>query len=189
MGDPKKQRKKYSTPSHPWQKERIDEEKELLKDYGLKNKKEIWKIDSKLKNFFLQVKKLVASSTKQSEIERQQLLSKLLSLGLIKKESRLEDVLNIKLKDLLERRLQTLVHRKNLSKSVKQSRQFITHRHITVKERTITAPSYLVSTEEEAFISFNPSSDFSNPDHPERIVQEPKKPKKKKTKEKQNETK
>jgi len=182
MGDPRRLRKKYSMPTHPWQKERIDREKELLKNYGLKNKREIWKMDSKLKKFFLQVKRLVAYSTKQSEIEEQQLLSKLLSLGLIKKDSKLEDVLNISLNDLLERRLQTLVHKKNLSKSLKQARQLITHRHIMVKERTITSPSYLVSTEEEAFISFSPLSNFSNPDHPERIIQESKKQKKKKTK-------
>ncbi|MDP7610203.1 MAG: 30S ribosomal protein S4, partial [Candidatus Woesearchaeota archaeon] len=44
MGDPKKQRKKYSKPSHPWQTERIEVEKVLMKEYGLKNKKEIWRV-------------------------------------------------------------------------------------------------------------------------------------------------
>ena len=51
MGDPKKQRKKYTTPRHPWQRDRLDEERQLLKDYGLKNKKELWKFESLLRKF------------------------------------------------------------------------------------------------------------------------------------------
>ena len=43
MGDPKRLRKKYETPSHPWEEERIKRETELMKKYGLKNKREIWK--------------------------------------------------------------------------------------------------------------------------------------------------
>ena len=58
MGDPKKIRKKYSTPSHPWQKARIDEEKVVKRDFGLKNKKEIWIIASKLKTFKDTLKRL-----------------------------------------------------------------------------------------------------------------------------------
>ena len=60
MGQPKKLRKKYSTPSHPWQKERIDEEKGILGAYGLKNKKEIWKANSFLRSAGNQAKKLIA---------------------------------------------------------------------------------------------------------------------------------
>ena len=45
MGDPRKLRKKYYPPSHPWQKIRIDEEKILMKDYGFKNKKEFQCLD------------------------------------------------------------------------------------------------------------------------------------------------
>ncbi len=39
----KKQRKKYEVPKRPWDKERIEKEKKLKKDYGLKRKKEIWR--------------------------------------------------------------------------------------------------------------------------------------------------
>ena len=41
MGDPKFPGKHYDTPSHPWQKVRIEEEAGLIHQYGLKNKKEI----------------------------------------------------------------------------------------------------------------------------------------------------
>src|SRR3989344_4446899 len=106
MGDIKKNRKKYSKPRHPWQKERIEEEKKILKEYGLKKKKEIWKLTSLLSRFKDRAKKLVALKTKQAEKEKIDLLSRLSGFGLLEKNSRLEDVLSLTLKDILERRLQ-----------------------------------------------------------------------------------
>ena len=46
MGQPRKSRKKYNTPPHPWNAERIKNENKLMTKYGLKNKKEIWKADT-----------------------------------------------------------------------------------------------------------------------------------------------
>ncbi len=152
MGDPKKHRKKFSTPEHPWRKDRIDAEKEILKQYGLKRKYEIWKVDSILKKFLNRAKTLIAQRTVQSELEKRQLLERLDTLGLLKKDSKVEDVLNLTLKDVMERRLQTLVVRKQITKSMLQSRQLITHEHIAIGERKVTAPSYLVSVSEEAGI-------------------------------------
>ena len=77
------------------------------------------------------------------------MLNRLYSLGLLKKDSKVEDILNLTLKDILERRLQTLVHRKQLTKTITQARQFIVHEHVLVGKRKITSPSYLVSVEEE----------------------------------------
>ena len=195
MGDPKKRRKKYSKPAHPWQKERIDEEKALLKEHGLKNKQEIWRADSLLRNFKRQAKRLITLSTKQSEVESQQLLERLNSLGLLEKKGKIEDVLSIELKDVLDRRLQTLVYKKKLSRSIGQARQFITHRHVAIGDKIMSVPSYLVSIEEEKKINFRSTSSLSNQDHPERAVVEektvPKKEKKatKKTEEKKKEAK
>ena len=152
MGDPKRHRKKFSTPSHPWQKERIEAEKELLKQYGLRRKYEIWKIDSLLRKFLNRAKTLIGEKTQQSELEKRQLLERLFSLGLLKKDSKVEDVLNLTLKDVMERRLQTLVVRRQLANSMRQARQFITHEHVAVGARKITAPSYLVSVDEEPLI-------------------------------------
>ena len=149
MGDPKKQRKKFSTPGHPWQKERIESEKILLKQYGLRRKYEIWKMDSMLKKFLNRAKIIIGQKTSQSEIEKKQLLERLYSMGMLKKDSKVEDVLNLTLKDILERRLQTLVQRKNIAKTMMQAREFITHEHIAVGNRKITAPSYLVMVKEE----------------------------------------
>lgn len=149
MGSIKKQRKKFSKPGHPWQKERIAEEKEILKQYGLKRKNEIWKVDSMLKKFLHRAKTIIGEKSSQSDIEKKQLLERLHLLGLLKKDSKVEDVLNLKLKDLLERRLQTLVCRKHVAKTMKQAREFIVHEHVAVGPRKITTPNYLVSIQEE----------------------------------------
>ena len=149
MGDPKKQRKKFSKPSHPWQKERILAEQELLKAYGLRRKYEIWKMDSLLRKFLNRAKTLIAERSLQAELEKKQLLERLYSLGLLKKDSKIEDVLNLALKDVMERRLQTLLCRKQMARTMLQSRQLITHEHIAIGSRKITAPSYLVSVNEE----------------------------------------
>ena len=50
MGDPKFPRRSFDTPSHPWQGERIKEEAILVKQYGLKSKKELWKAKTILRN-------------------------------------------------------------------------------------------------------------------------------------------
>jgi len=189
MGDPKKTKKKYSTPIHPWQAERIEEERILTREYGFKNKTEIWKMNSILRNFLRQAKRLAAIKTEQSKKEKIQLLNRLIKLGLLPETASLDDVLDISLKDLLERRLQTLVFRKGMSRSIKQARQFIVHRHIMINNKKITVPSYLVSKAEEEAIVFSGKSSLFNPDHPERKKEEkeqlPKKPKKTKPKKKE----
>ena len=170
MGDPRKRRKKYSTPQHPWIRERIDKERGIMKSYGLKNKKEIWKAESLLKRFREQAKKLISDTSEQGKKEEKQLFDKLIRLGLVDKSVKVESVLDLELEDVLERRLQTLVFKKELAKSVDQARQFIVHGHINIGEGKMTVPSYLVGVEEEVLLSFNNKSDLSKVDHPERFV-------------------
>jgi small subunit ribosomal protein S4 len=178
MGDPKKQRRKYSKPQHPWQRVRIDEEKIIVKEYGLKNKKEIWRMASLVSNFSTQVKRIIAAKSKQADLEKSQLMKRLTSLGLLKENAQLDDVLGLATKDIAERRLQTLVHRKGLAKSMKQARQFIVHGHIKVGERQMTVPAYLVKKVEEDKISFDEKSSIASMDHPERVAKKPEAPKK-----------
>lgn len=184
MGDPKKQRKKYTTPRHPWQRDRLDEERKILKEYGLKNKKELWKFESLLRKFKSQAKILIASSGEQAEKESKQLLDRLYRLNLITKDTKIEDVLGLSLQNVLDRRLQTVVVNQGLARSAKQARQFVVHGHICVKDRKIDIPSYLVLRDEEVKIKFNPKSSVANEDHPERIKDESVKQEIKKGKEK-----
>ncbi|MBW2985342.1 30S ribosomal protein S4 [Candidatus Woesearchaeota archaeon] len=167
MGDPKKQRKKFSSPSKRWEKERIDREKILIKEYGLKNKKEIWKSESKLRNFTRQAKRLIAITTKQAEKEKEQLLLKLKSLSLLSGTASMENILDLDLKSILDRRLQSLVYKKEMSRSIKSARQMITHGHILVDKTKVTIPSYMVQSKEETLITVNSDSPFSDALHPE----------------------
>jgi len=171
MGDPKHVKKKYTAPPHPWQKARIEEETGLVKEFGLKNKQEVWKIKSKAKNFANQAKRLTAQDNPQSKLEKTQLLEKLFKLGLLPKGADVSDVLGLATSDFMERRLQTIAFKKGLAKSVKQARQFVTHQHIAVNGKIITSPSYLVSTAEESSVSFVQKSALANDMHPERAVE------------------
>lgn len=177
MGDPKKQRKKYHPPRHPWQGARIDEENKIVGEYGLKNKKEIYKMSSVLSNFATQAKKISGNPSEQSEKEKSLLLKRLHLLGLIAQNARLEDVLALTLNNILDRRLQTFVHKKALAKSMRQAKQFITHGHIIVGDKKISAPSYLVLREEEDKISFSTKSPLISEEHAERAKTEGKKKK------------
>ena len=170
MGDPKHQRKKYSTPAHPWQRARMEIEKPLLKDFGLKNKRELWKMNSLLSSFTRQAKRLIAEKTEQAALESRQLLKKLHGLGLVGETASLSEVLNLTIQDVLERRLQTRVFRKGYARSIDQARQFIIHKHIQLVDQRITAPSYLVHTAEEEKIAFVPYSSLASPTHVERIA-------------------
>ena len=168
MGDIKKIRRKYSKPSHPWQRARIDAEKIILKEFGFKNKTEIWKMESQLKGFKTQVKELVTKDPKQRALEEKQLLDRLYKLGLLNKDAKRENVLDLINLDLFNRRLQTIVFKKGLARSVKQARQFIVHGHIFVNGNEMNVPSYLVSRDEEMSIVYNPTSQLKDEMHPER---------------------
>ncbi|MEM2915783.1 MAG: 30S ribosomal protein S4 [Candidatus Woesearchaeota archaeon] len=170
MGDPRKIKSKYNRPGHPWQKERIEEERTLLKKYGLKNKTEIYRARSKLKTFSDLAKKLIAARGSQAEKEKTQLLARLAKMGLVEQGAQLDDVLGIQLTNILERRLQTMVFRKGLARSINQARQMIVHEHILVGNRRVSSPSYNVHVSEEASIAFVPTSSFANTAHPERAL-------------------
>ena len=170
MGSPRKIRKKYSPPSHPWQRERINQEKTLNKTYSFKNKKEIWKMVSTLKDFTSQAKTLNARIGPQAELEAEQLVARLQRLGLVKENATLDTVLDLQVENILERRLQSIVYRKGLAHTMKQARQFIVHGHIAVKGIPITRPSHLVTIDEEQGITFLMTSALADPEHPERSL-------------------
>jgi small subunit ribosomal protein S4 len=177
MGDPKKNRRKFSRPFKAWDRVRIEEEKELIKEFYFKNKSEIWKLTSKLRKFARQAKRLIALKTPQAEKEKLQLLTKLRTLGLISESGGFDEVLGITPKDMFGRRLQSIVFSKGLAKTMKQARQFITHGHIFVDGKKMTAPNYLVPKSKETLVAFSQNSALADSMHPER-VQETKMPKK-----------
>lgn len=170
MGDPRRLKKKYFTPRHPWIQENLDAERELVREYSVKRKQELYKLNSILKTFKDQAKFLIAAKTVQAEKERKQLLARLNKLGLIKPEAALDDILSLTIRDIMNRRLQNLVFKKGLAHTQAQARQFICHNHIMVGSKKLTSPNALVAQAEEESIAFYPGSKLSKVDHPERVV-------------------
>jgi small subunit ribosomal protein S4 len=169
MGDPKKPRKKYSTPAHPWNKVEIDIAKELRREYGLNIRKEVLIADSFLKKYKDIAKRLIADISKQGDVEKKQMMDKLNRLGLLVAGAELDDVLSLTIRDVLNRRIQSVLYRKGLARTMKQARQFIVHRHVTLEGKDITSPGYLLSVEEEAKLKFKDKSALSDETHPERV--------------------
>src|SRR3989338_2052004 len=171
MGDPKQFRKKYNTPRHPWVRANIESEKIVTKDYGLVKKKEIHIANSFIKKYRDIAKRLIAISTiPQAQKEKEQILNKLQDLGLLPSGAELEQILGLELKDVLSRRLQSVVYRKGLARSMNQARQFITHRHVMVNDQEISSPSYLVTVAEEGAVTFKQKSALADAEHPERVI-------------------
>ncbi len=146
-------KKSYETPNKGWDRERIDREENYLYKFGLTEKRELWKVESLVRNFRREARKLNAT---QDETREESLINKLVRLGVIKEGSKLADVLEIELDDVLERRLQTIVYRKGLASTMKQARQMITHGHIKIGEQKVDVPGYLVTEEEEDSLKLDP---------------------------------
>jgi small subunit ribosomal protein S4 len=178
MGDPKFPRRSYDTPSHPWQGERIKEEAILVKQYGLKNKKELWKAKTILRNLRKQSRDLQARlriGEHQAKMETENLLRKCAKIGLLPIEgTRLDDVLGLSDLALLERRLQTVVFQKGLAATVGQARQFIVHGHVCIDEQKVTIPGYIVTRDEQDRIVLNPRSPIADEMHPLKQAQKEK---------------
>ncbi len=171
MGKPKFSRKKYETPSHPWQEDRIKEENELIKKYGLKNKREIWKAETALRKYRGHARELLAkigSDDPQIKKESDQLLMYLERMTILKPKSTLDDILALNTESVLSRRLQTLTYLKGLASTQNQARQLIVHGHIAVNERKTTVPGYLVAKDEEGEIAYTTDSPLNDVLHPVR---------------------
>jgi len=172
VGDPKFSRAKFERPSHPWEAERIKAENDLLKKYGLKNKKELWRSQYFLRRFRQRARDLqarVRTGDLQAEKEREELLRRLGRLGLLPVDgTTLDDVLGLDVEALLSRRLQTLTFLKGLAFTPRQARQFIVHGHVSILGRRVTIPGYLVKRTEETGILYDERSPISNDLHPAR---------------------
>ena len=169
MGDPKFPSKHYNTPSHPWQKTRIEQERTLTHQYGLKSKKEIWKADTKVREMRRQARKLTAKANdQQAQKEKELLLGKLNRLGMLEQGAALEDILRMSPENILDRRLQTQVYLQGLASTVKQSRQLIIHGHISVDGAVNRVPGMLVTKTQEKNITYSPSSALNSDLHPVR---------------------
>ena len=152
MGDPRRSRKKYKKPKRLWDKERIDEESKLKKDYGLKATRELWIATEELRRVRREARKLLALGEEERAKSEKRILDKLARLNI--SANSLDDVLSLTVRDFLERRLQTLVYRKGLAKTPKQARQLIVHGFIAVDGVKQLSPGRFVRSDEEDKITY-----------------------------------
>ncbi|EMA36587.1 30S ribosomal protein S4 [Halococcus hamelinensis] len=163
--------KGYETPNHPWQGERIAEESGLMGRYGLKNKEELWRAESQLRDFRREARRLLGNAqgdAEEAEREGEPFLNRLRRLGILNEADSIDAVLSLDTTDVLERRLQTVVYRNGLANTPKQARQFVSHGHIVIGDSRVTAPSRKVSTTEEDQVAFDEGSSLADELHPER---------------------
>ncbi len=135
--------KNFVWPRKLYQKDRIQAENNLMKKYGLKNKREIWRTEAQVNYLRARAKKLVNLSREEQEI----FIMNLKNLGL--NVNSLTEVLALKVEDLLKRNLISIVVSKNLANTHRQARQMISHKKIIVGDKMVGSPRYIVKVGEE----------------------------------------
>ena len=158
MGDPKYPRRAWRKPKRPLNYELKMEELKTLGTFGLRTKRELWKAHTKLSSVRHQARSLLALQQDLREEREPILMKSLARIGLVSIDATLDDVLNLKVNDLLNRRLQTQVFKKFGFKTPYQARQAVVHGHIMIDDRVIDLPSYTVNTTEENQIKFTAES-------------------------------
>lgn len=151
MGDPKKLRKSYETPRKVWDKNRIVEERKLLVDYGLKNMRELWMAKTILRKMRREARMLLAESGRGMELRKENFMKRL-GKFFLSKEASIDDLLSLEVSSVLDRRLESVVFRKGLARTMLEARQGITHGHVSVSGRKCGSPSMLISFEEEGTV-------------------------------------
>ena len=106
-----RKKKLYVRPRKAYEKKRIADENKLMQHYALKNKREVWKTLAKVNYFRHRAMALARASPEEQEV----LFQKLSNLGL--KVKSLADVLALRIEDLLERRLPTVIAKKEWQKA------------------------------------------------------------------------
>ena len=163
MGDPKKPKKSYRRPRRIWTADQLSSELYVIGSYGLRNKRELWKAHTELSRVRKQARSLLALTQELREKKEPTLMKSLSKVGFVRENSTLDDVLNLKVTDLLSRRLQTMVQKKGLIKSPYQARQAVVHGHVMIRDRVVTIPSYIVKLDEENEIHFVPGINYGQP--------------------------
>src|SRR5256884_4187526 len=170
MGDPRKPRKAYQTPRHPWRKDQLEEELHLVGEYGLRNKRELRGHETELSQIRGIARTLLGAEAGERGPIESQYLRRLARLGILPESASVDNILDLNVKDLMERRLQTIVYRSGLAKSIHQARQFVSHGHISIANEIVSVPSYIVKRDEESRIAFDQRSPLTNAQHPARAA-------------------
>merc|ERR1711977_426462 len=157
--------KTSNPPRRPFEKERLDAELKLIGTYGLKNKREIWRVRLALAKIRATARTLLTKDEKDPQriFEGQALLRRMTRYGILDEDKlRLDYVLSLKIENFLDRRLQTLVFKRGLAKSIHHARVLIRQRHIRVQRQIVNVPSFMVRVESQPHIEFSLNSPLGN---------------------------
>lgn len=155
--------KTYVTPRRPFEKERLDQELKLIGKFGLRNKREVWRVKYTLAKIRKAARELLTLDEKDPKrlFEGNALLRRLVRIGVLDEEQmKLDYVLGLRIEDFLERRLQTQVLKHGLAKSIHHARVLIRQRHIRVRKQVVNIPSFVVRLDSEKHINFSLSSPY-----------------------------
>ena len=152
--------KTSSNPKRPYEKERLDAELLLIGQYGLKNKKEVWRVQYVLSRIRKAARDLLTLEENDPRriFEGQALISRMMRIGVLSKEqNQLDYVLGLTTKQFLERRLQTVVFQSKNASSIHQARALIFQKKIAInkglRRQVINIPSFIVRKENEGNIT------------------------------------
>ncbi|RLG59782.1 30S ribosomal protein S4 [Candidatus Geothermarchaeota archaeon] len=166
MGDIKRARKKYKSPRRPWDPRLLEYELKLVGQYGLRNKRELRRTQEILRRIRSSARKLFVLPEEERVTKTRELVSRLARYGILDERASLDDILRLTVESLLERRLQTIVFKKGLAKTIYQARQLVTHGHIVIGDKVVKKPGKLLTPEEEEMVRINPRSPLAREDHP-----------------------
>ncbi|KFH67080.1 small subunit ribosomal protein S9e [Podila verticillata NRRL 6337] len=162
-GAPKNCSKTYKVPRRPFEAARLDQELKLVGEYGLRNKREIWRIGYTLSNIRRAARELLTLEDKDPRrlFEGNALIRRLVRIGVLDEDKmKLDYVLALKIEDFLERRLQTQVFKLGLAKSIHHARVLIRQRHIRVGKQVVDIPSFVVRLDSQKHIDFSLTSPY-----------------------------
>jgi small subunit ribosomal protein S4 len=163
LGAPRRNRKKFSKPKTRWDLERINADNAILTEYGLKNMKELWKVQTEVSRVRRNVRSLLSEASPENSAIQQRLLGRLTRYKVVQQGATLDNILDINENAFLNRRLQTIVFKRGMARSIKQARQLITHGFISIDGKRVNRPGYMVSEMEESSVSFYKPIDVSPP--------------------------
>jgi len=159
LGDPRRIKRSWEGPKNPWRSLDLRDSVRLIGEYGLRNKRELYKAQTVARRYRKQAREILGLPESERAAAERNLVTRLYRLGLIKYENATSDsVLSLTARDVLERRLQTVIFRKGLAPTLHAARQFVVHRHITVNGRVVDVPSYFVNLEEESKVAVRDGS-------------------------------
>lgn len=153
MGAPKRNRRKYDKPKDIWNLDRIRSDNGLINEYGLKNMKELWSVQTNISRIRRNVRLLLSGGVQNKQME-DDIISSLSKSGIIGANPTIDNILDLKERNILDRRLQSIIFKNGMARTIKQARQIITHGFIAINGRRVNKPGYTVNVEEERQLSY-----------------------------------